>query len=68
MKHKNYTDIANIIKDTWDSCVKVDAPRELVHKLANYFEREDIQEFGNTGITHKGEFNKKEFLKNCGVE
>jgi len=70
--NKDYKAIAKIMKSNLQYCVvgriKVidEKERKRINDLANQFEKEDVSVF-NKNI-RKGEFDKEQFLKDCGID
>ncbi len=65
MKEENYKAIAKIIK----KCSETFNHLGLVAELANYFEKEEKGLItANSGLPITPKFNKKQFLKECGIE
>lgn len=71
MNKKDYKEIAKIIKDKWDIYHPLN---KIVSELADYFEKEDKTTIDNINYeegTISGklkQFNRKQFLKDCGVD
>lgn len=77
MNQKDYKEIARIIKESYGSFYNEYYITQFANKLADYFERED-KELANikddvladndmeTG--KQRDFNRQQFLKECGVE
>ncbi len=68
MNQKDYKEIAKIFKEdniSWRNKHEKNTYHRLANNLADYFEKEDNK--FNEGIKFR-DFNKKQFLKDCGVE
>ena len=65
MNQKDYKVIAEILRSSYiGSKLPLPMKKDLVNRLADYFERES-----ETGTVSKAlEFNREQFLKDCGVE
>lgn len=75
MEQKDYEEIARIINQaTYTKYGQLDGDisrNHLVEKLADYFERErneEIDKFSQLDCNCPSPFNRKQFLKDCGVE
>ena len=75
MNQKDFKEIAGIIKNTqYEDELGLDYnSSKIIHNLADYFEKEENKrvEYARKNLplpTKKSKFNKKQFLKDCGVE
>ena len=76
MKQKDYKEIADIINNiptalTDDTNSDTIQRNTLIIKLANYFEKdsdEEINKFSQLDCNCPTPFNRKQFLKDCGVD
>ena len=71
MDEKDYKAIAKIIKEVNDY-ESDDQEGDIAKGLADYFEKEDAKEFmervGRPPLPINRKFNRKQFLKDCGIE
>ena len=70
MNQKDYKEIARIIKDSTVNFINKATINVITHRLADYFERKDRKNKGRPISKKKfyfDDFNKKQFLKDCGV-
>ena len=66
MEQKEHKEIAEIINSISVKCMHIE---DLTKKLADYFERKDKQYTGQfAGEKPPAGFNRKQFLKDCGVQ
>ena len=70
MNQKDYSEIAKIINNCNAYTIQEQTFKaHLYGRLADYFEKENTKlKKGETTLNQRGVFNKKQFLKDCGVE
>ncbi len=73
MKQKDYKGVANILRiyKGWDTTYNEKSHSDICNLFANYFEREnntEMSRFSQMDANCPSPFNRKQFLKDCGVK